>query len=93
MALVVRGCVDGERRQGQGMEVGSVLPHSLSAHERMCAYSPQMVTEVATVAKSGFAVVLRDTSAPSRAHPAMRVAASDLGRWAAPHTWSTPNPN
>jgi hypothetical protein len=80
MALVVRGCVDGERRQGQGMEVGSVLPHSLSAHERMCAYLPQMVTEVATVAKSGFAVVLRDTSAPSRAHRAMRVAASDLGR-------------
>ena len=46
----------------------------------MCAYLPQMVTEVATVAKSGFAVVLRDTSAPSRAHRAMRVAASDLGR-------------
>lgn len=43
MALVVRGCVDGERRQGQGMEVGSVLAHSLSAHERMCAYLPQMV--------------------------------------------------
>ena len=63
-----------------GMEVGSVLLRSLCAHERRCAYLPQMVTEVATVAKSGFAVVLCDTSAPSRAHRAMRVAASDLGR-------------
>ena len=80
----------GKVRDGGGFCASAL---SLSAHERMCAYSPQMVTEVATVAKSGFAVVLRDTSAPSRAHPAMRVAASDLGRWAAPHTWSTPNPN
>ena len=80
MALVVRGCVDGERRQGQGMEVVLCL-RALSLRMRgLCAYLPQMVTEVATVAKSGFAVVLRDTSAPSRAHRAMRVAASDLGR-------------
>ena len=59
MALVVRAQRMRRWRTDDRSRGGSVLPHSLSAHERMCAYLPQMVTEVATVAKSGFAVVLR----------------------------------
>ena len=59
MALVVRGCVDGERRTGQGVEVGSVLARSLSARERMVRLPSSQMTEVATVATSGFAVGIR----------------------------------
>jgi hypothetical protein len=57
MALVVRGCVDGERRQGQGVVL---CLRALSLRMRgLCAYLPQMMTEVATVATSGFAVGIR----------------------------------
>ena len=58
MAAAVRGCTDGEQRTGQGVEV--VLPPQLSLRMRgWCAYLPQMVTEVAVVATSGFAVGIR----------------------------------